>query len=159
MLPWEEIENIYNTKLNNTHKGARNKPARVIIGALLIKHKMNLSDVETIEAIRENPYMQYMLGLSEFTDTTVFDPSLFVTIRKRIGMDKLNDMSESLLKLQVNLQRSIKPKSIKKKWRKILEKEMKQKPRLEQGKDFIELIILEQNCLILELHGSALVIL
>ena len=102
-LPWEEIENIYNTRLNNTHKGARNKPARVIIGALLIKHKMNLSDVETIEAIRENPYMQYMLGLSEFTDTTVFDPSLFVTIRKRIGMDDFNDMSESLLKLQVKL--------------------------------------------------------
>ena len=62
-LPWEEIEKVYNSKLNNRHKGAGNKPARMVIGALIIKHKLNLSDVETISAIGENPYMQYMLGL------------------------------------------------------------------------------------------------
>jgi len=32
-LPWNEIEKIYNTRLNNAHGGAGNKPARVIIGA------------------------------------------------------------------------------------------------------------------------------
>ena len=73
MLPWGEIANIYNTRLNNTRKGVGNKLARVIIGVFLIKHKMNLSDLETIEAIKENPYMQYMFGLSEFKDTMVFD--------------------------------------------------------------------------------------
>ena len=99
-LPWDTIEQIYNARLNNGKRGAGNKPARMIIGALLIKHKMNLSDYETIEAIRENPYMQYMLGLKEFTDKAVFDPSLFVTIRKRLGNSDFNDMSESLLKLQ-----------------------------------------------------------
>lgn len=103
-LPWDKIEKIYNARLNNRHGGAGNKPARMIVGSLLIKHKMCLSDVETIEAIRENPYMQYMLGLSEFTDKPVFDPSLFVAIRKRIGVDDFNDMSESLLKLQVRIQ-------------------------------------------------------
>ena len=100
-LPWDTIEQIYNARLNNGKRGAGNKPARMIIGALLIKHKMNLSDCETIEAIRENPYMQYMLGLKEFTDKAVFDPSLFVTIRKRFGNSDFNDMSESLLKLQI----------------------------------------------------------
>ena len=103
-LPWDKIEKIYNAKLNNRHGGAGNKPARIIIGALLIKHKLGLSDEETIQAICENPYMQNMLGLSEFTTKPVFDPSLFVTIRKRIGVDDFNDMSESLLKLQVELQ-------------------------------------------------------
>ena len=102
-LPWDEIEKIYNRRLNNTHGGAGNKPARMIIGAVLIKHKMNLSDEETIQAIRENPYMQYMLGLKEFSDKPVFDSSLFVTIRKRIGKDDFNDMSESLLKLQIKM--------------------------------------------------------
>lgn len=100
-LPWDKIELVYNSRLNNGKRGAGNKPARMIIGALLVKHKMNLSDEETIEAIRENPYMQYMLGLKEFTNKSVFDPSLFVTIRKRIGTDEFNDMSESLLKLQI----------------------------------------------------------
>ena len=101
-LSWDTIEQIYNARLNNGKRGAGNKPARMIIGALLIKHKMNLSDYETIEAIRENPYMQYMLGLKEFTDKTIFDPSLFVTIRKRLGNSDFNDLSESLLKLQID---------------------------------------------------------
>ena len=102
-LPWDKIEQIYNSRLNNKYGGAGNKPARIIIGALLIKHKMNLSDRETIQAISENPYMQYMLGLSEFSSRPVFDPSLFVTIRKRLGEDAFNDMSESLLKLEVKM--------------------------------------------------------
>ena len=100
-LPWDKIERIYNARLNNEYRGAGNKPARLIIGAVIIKHKMNLSDEETIETIRENPYMQYMLGLSEFTDLPVFDPSLFVTIRKRLGSNDFNNMSEELLKTQI----------------------------------------------------------
>jgi len=39
-LPWDEIEKVYNVRLNNQHGGAGNKPARVIIGALLVKHKI-----------------------------------------------------------------------------------------------------------------------
>ena len=46
-LPWDRIERIYNAQLNNKVRGACNKPARLIIGAVLIKHKMNLSDEET----------------------------------------------------------------------------------------------------------------
>lgn len=45
-----------------------------------------------------------MLGLPEFTDKPLFDPSLFVTIRKRIGEDVFNDMSVSLLERQIQLQ-------------------------------------------------------
>lgn len=100
-LPWDKIEQIYNSKLHNQKNGAGNKSARVIIGALLIKHKMNLSDRETIQVISENPYMQYMLGLPEFSPVPVFDPSLFVTIRKRLGEAVFNEMSETLLKLEV----------------------------------------------------------
>lgn len=89
-LPWAEIEKLYNKRLNNGKRGAGNKPARMIIGALVIKHKMNLSDEETILAIQENPYMQYFVGLSEFTDKPIFDLSLFVTIRKRLGTSNFN---------------------------------------------------------------------
>lgn len=99
-LPWDEIEIVYNSKLNNSRKGAGNKSARMIVGALIVKHKMNLSDVETICAIQENPYMQYLLGLSEFTDKPVFDSSLFVTIRKRLQIDDLNAFTQSLMNLR-----------------------------------------------------------
>ena len=93
-IPWYEVERLYNLKLNNKRTGAGNKPARLVVGALIIKHKMNLSDEETILAIQENPYMQYMLGLSEFSDKPVFDPSLFVTIRKRLQIEDLNSYSQ-----------------------------------------------------------------
>ena len=62
-IPWGEIEKVYNQGLDNKHCGGGNKPARMVIGALIIKHKMNLSAEETIQAIRENPYLQYFVGL------------------------------------------------------------------------------------------------
>lgn len=72
----------------------------MVLDALIVKHKMNLSDEETIWTIQENPYMQYMLGLSEFTDKPIFDSSLFVTIRKRLQIDDLNAFTGSLLAVQ-----------------------------------------------------------
>jgi IS5 family transposase len=99
-LPWAELEKVYNSKLHNKDKGAGNKPARMIIAAMIIKHKMNLSDEETIKIIQENPYMQYMCGLSELTDQPIFDPSLFVTVRKRITDEEINEMTVRLLEEQ-----------------------------------------------------------
>ena len=67
-LPWDKIEKEYNKRLRNVHNGAGNKPARMIVGALIVKHVENLSDAKTIQAIQENPYMQYLLGLPAFTE-------------------------------------------------------------------------------------------
>ena len=97
LLPWTELEKIYNSRLDNEVKGAGNKPARMIIGACIIKHKFSLSDEETISMIQENPYMQYLCGLAEFTDKPLFDPSLFTTIRKRITIEEINKLTIELL--------------------------------------------------------------
>jgi hypothetical protein len=32
------------------------------LGALIIKEKLGISDRETVEQIRENPYLQYFIG-------------------------------------------------------------------------------------------------
>lgn len=101
LLPWAEIEKIYNSRLCNIVKGAGNKPARMIIGACIIKHKFNSSDRETIDMIRENPYMQYLCGLPEFTDKPLFDSSLFVAIRKRITEKEINEMTTILFKREL----------------------------------------------------------
>lgn len=55
-----------------------------------MKHVENLSDEKTIQAIQENPYMQYLRGLSRFTEKPVFVPELFVLIRKRLDQDFFN---------------------------------------------------------------------
>jgi transposase, IS5 family len=97
-MPWDEMAGIY-YKSMSTRMGAPSIDARIIIGAMIIKHKEKLDDRGTILAIEENPYMQYFLGLSNFIDKPVFDPSLFVTIRKRIGVDKFDQMSQAIIKL------------------------------------------------------------
>lgn len=97
-LPWEDFEKQYGHTLNNQTVGAGAKPARMVIGALIVKHITRLSDQDTIEMIQENPYMQYLCGLGEFTDQPIFDSSLFVDLRKRISDDDINKMTEALLK-------------------------------------------------------------
>ena len=104
LLPWADIEKVYNSRLGNKKKGAGNKPARMVVGAMIVKHKLGLSDQETIDIIRENPYMQYLCGLSEFTDTPIFDASLFVTIRKRISEEEINAMTTKMLLKQQRVQ-------------------------------------------------------
>jgi transposase, IS5 family len=56
-----------------------------VIGAVIIKHKLNLSDVETVQQIQENPYHQYFVGLPGYQQDEPFAASLFVEIRKRMG--------------------------------------------------------------------------
>ena len=95
-LPWSEIEVAYNKRLSNTHYGAGNKPARMVVGALVIKHMEQLSDEKTIEMIQENPFMQYFVGLECFTEKPIFSPELFVSIRKRLDEKFFNALTKYL---------------------------------------------------------------
>jgi hypothetical protein len=97
-LPWDELSVIYYKTLSPT-KGAGAKDARLVIGALIIKHMLGLDDRETIETIRENMYIQYFLGLCEYTHEDVFDRSLFTTLRYRLGEAQFDAMTCELIKL------------------------------------------------------------
>jgi transposase, IS5 family len=51
------------------------------LGALMIKERLGMSDEETVEQVRENPYLQYFLGLSEYSDRAPFDASMMTHFR------------------------------------------------------------------------------
>ena len=53
-IPWEKVEKEYNKRLKNSHNGAGNKPARMVVGALIVKHVENLRQERTLRAIHEN---------------------------------------------------------------------------------------------------------
>ncbi len=97
-LPWDELAAIYHRSLSPS-MGAPAKDARLVIGALIVKHTLGLDDRETIETIRENMYIQYFLGLCDYTYQDVFDRSLFTTLRYRMGEDKFDEMTCELIKL------------------------------------------------------------
>jgi len=82
----------------NTKHGRPGISPRTILGALIIKHKENLSDEKTILAIQENVYMQFFVGLTEFQTEPIFDSSLFVTIRKRLGKEAFDKLNNALIK-------------------------------------------------------------
>lgn len=98
-IPWDKISNVYQRQLNNFITGAGGINPRVAIGAIFIKHMCDLSDRETVQQIQENVYMQYFIGYSGFSYEPVFDPSLFVDLRKRFGAEQINEINETIMGL------------------------------------------------------------
>lgn len=96
VIPWDEFAIRYYRNLD-PHQGRPAKNARLVIGALIIKHKLTLSDEETVLQIQENPYLQYFVGFSRFQDKQPLAPSLFVEIRKRMGKDVFSAFEEVIL--------------------------------------------------------------
>ncbi len=94
LVPWDELAAVYSRKLQSG-TGRLSVNVRTVIAALIVKHHLRLDDRGTIEMIKENIYLQYFCGLKKFTTKKVFDPSLFVDIRKRMGgkeFDKFNQL-------------------------------------------------------------------
>jgi transposase, IS5 family len=83
-IPWDELAESYYQGFS-AERGRPLKNARLVIGAVIIKHKQKLSDVETVQQIQENPYLQYFVGLPGYQQAEPFAASLFVEIRKRMG--------------------------------------------------------------------------
>lgn len=97
IVPWDRFASIYMKAMDKV-MGRPGLSPRIVLGALIIKHMRKLDDRGTIEEIQENPYMQYFLGLKKFIVEPVFDPSLFVEIRKRIGKESFDELNEMLIK-------------------------------------------------------------
>ena len=93
LLPWEELEATYAAQFNST-TGAPAKPVRVAFGALFIKQRLGLTDEETVEQIRENAYMQFLLGFHGYSSKPPFDPSMMVHFRKRFSEEELKRINE-----------------------------------------------------------------
>ena len=82
-MPWEELERVLSAKLYSS-RGAPAKPLRMMLGAMMIGDHLKCSDAETVRQIQENPYMQYFVGLNEFTRERPFAPLSLSLFRKKI---------------------------------------------------------------------------
>ena len=74
------------------------KPFRMALGALIIKEKLGTSDRETVEKIKENPYLQYFLGMSSYSNEAPFEPSMMVYFRERIKIDFVKKINQKMVK-------------------------------------------------------------
>jgi len=96
VIPWSEFESEYAENFP-TEMGAPAKSWRMALGALIIKEKLGISDRETVEQIRETPYLQYFIGQSSYSNELPFDPSLLVHFRQRITPNLINKLNERMV--------------------------------------------------------------
>lgn len=99
IIPWVEIERRYARQFSAS-LGAPAKRSRMALGSLIIKQRMRISDEETVEQIRENPYLQFFLGFEGFKTQVPFEASMMVYFRRRFGAKTLQEINELLISEQ-----------------------------------------------------------
>jgi transposase, IS5 family len=97
LIPWSEFEEEYASKFNE-EMGAPAKSFRMALGALIIKEKLGISDRETVEQIKENPYLQYFIGMSSYSNEAPFDASMLVHFSERISASLVNKVNQEMVK-------------------------------------------------------------
>lgn len=97
IVPWDDFAISYISMMNSGF-GRPGISPRLVLGALIIKHIEKLDDRGVIAAIQENIYMQFFVGLKEFNPNPIFDASLFVEIRKRVGKEIFDSLNVKLIK-------------------------------------------------------------
>ena len=97
-LPWDDLVNVYKKQFSKV-MGAKSINPRYVIGSFIIKHKLGLTDEETLLTISENPYMQFFLGLDHYQPDPLFSPTLFVEMRKKLGDQTFDKFSTMIMGL------------------------------------------------------------
>jgi hypothetical protein len=96
LIPWQEFEQEY-ASIFQEQLGAPAKPFRMALGALIIQQKLNITARETVEQIQENLYLQYFIGLGEFSNKIPFNSSMMVHFRKRIDSEIVNKINKTIV--------------------------------------------------------------
>jgi hypothetical protein len=84
LIPWDALASVYSKELSS-NSGRMSIDVRMVIGAIIVKHKLGLDDRGAVAMISENSYLQYFCGLISFQTKLPFHPTVFVDIRKRMG--------------------------------------------------------------------------
>jgi len=105
LIPWDELEDDYAAQFCKGF-GTPAKPFRMALGAVIIKARLGLTDEELVEQIKEDPYLQFFIGLEGYQYSAPFDPSMMVYFRKRLPESVVNDCNEQIVQHGLNVIRS-----------------------------------------------------
>jgi len=96
-IPWDYVEDVYEETLSGSDKGCPALSGRIAFGALLIKERLGTSDRETVSQVKENPYLQFFLGLKKYSYEAPFDDSMMTHFRKRLSKEMLQEINERIV--------------------------------------------------------------
>jgi hypothetical protein len=103
LIPWNDLVSLFNKHNPPKQTGRPALNSKVFIGAVIIKHILNLDDRETVAQITENMYLHYFIGYSSYIKEPPFDASLFVDIRKRLGQELVEQINERIYGFSMDL--------------------------------------------------------
>lgn len=87
-IDWQEMERHYAGNFGRA--GNQALPLRMAFGSLVIRQALELSDRQTVQMIRENPYLQYFIGMTSFSHTVPFVAHSMVGFRQRIPQEQVD---------------------------------------------------------------------
>lgn len=114
LIPWDDLASVYCKRLSST-SGRQSIDVRMVIGAIIVKHKLGLDDRGTVAMISENIYLQYFCGLKSFQTAPPFHPTVFVDIRKRMGASQFDSWNTLIIEKADALKPKAKQTILKKK--------------------------------------------
>ena len=96
-IEWAAVEEKY-MAFFPSKRGRPAVNARMALGALIIQHKAKLSDRNLVKEVARNPYYQYFIGLESYQTKCPFGHGVLPELRKRFGMDFINEVNEVVVK-------------------------------------------------------------
>jgi hypothetical protein len=97
LVPWQKYEPEYAAQFCEDN-GSPAKPFRMALGTLIIKQRTGHSDEEVLQDIIENPYMQFLIGLTEFMEEAPFCSATITNFRKYISQDMIDRINEDMFR-------------------------------------------------------------
>lgn len=82
LIPWSELEKEHSSSIDVQ---APVNSFRMLLGALIIKEKLGMKNKEIVELIKENPYLQYFIGLPSYSNKVPFDASILASFSEKIS--------------------------------------------------------------------------
>jgi IS5 family transposase len=95
-IDWQKFEITYAKTFSHTGRPGIN--ARIVIGALILKHKLAVSDDELTQQLTENPYLQFFIGLQGFQNESPFHSSTLSNVRERLGEREFDEFERFVIK-------------------------------------------------------------
>ncbi len=100
-VDWQMFENAF-SPLYCLDNGRPAKPIRLMVGLLILKHILNISDESVDEQWAENLYYQYFCGYQEFLSSAPCEASELVHFRKRRGESGIELILKESIRINEN---------------------------------------------------------
>lgn len=102
MIDWQLADRLYFGKVSTSKKNTNSKEARFAFGALILQQLYDFTDRLLISMVKTNPYFQYFLGMGYYKYKCPFTQSTLVQFRKRITPEMIQELNESICRVDDN---------------------------------------------------------